>query len=221
MKNVILYVIFILIFLRCEAPIVFTEAQPRDVKESIQFENPYQGTFMCTEDSALVRVEPQVIYKEKPFQFGVSPAELDTLEDVKWLGDKIYIIPLDEYVDVENLGDTLIVGELWLRDTLFAVGQEQVLKYYRGHQILNKKLSGNRWEVTILSLDEEGNLTLSKTVIPEDLGKLEAITPVKNISREDHTQYLLSPTRAEFRKLLEAKLIFEACDTYERIDGGI
>lgn len=74
---------------------------------------------------------------------------------------------------------------------------------------------------SILSKDEQGNLTLWITKLPEDLEQLKAITPVEDISTSEHTRYLISPNLAEFRKLLESKLIFEACDYFERIDQSL
>ena len=86
---------------------------------------------------------------------------------------------------------------------------------------MSSKMSNRNWSVQILSKDDQGNLSLYTTKLPEDLQNLEMITPVEDISSDDAKRFRISPNIAEFRKLVDSKLIFEACDYFERIDESI
>ncbi len=203
--------------LSCESPIVFGEPQPRGVSEQEAFENIYQGVYFCEEDSALIIVSPEAFFKEKGYSFTLPKVELDTMQGVEIENNRIFIRELNRYATIEYMSDSVVVGNLKLRDTIFRIGTDQVLKYYKGHQILNRKLSDGKWEVSILRQDQTGSLSFLWTVLPDDMEKLEAITPVKDISTEQKERFELSPTRTAFKTLLKTQLIFEECDVFERL----
>jgi hypothetical protein len=205
----------------CEPPVVFTEAQPDVVPPSPRFQKAYQGVYFCTGDSATVRIDEKTIIKERNIQFESTVEEIKQTKGIYLNGEFLYIEELDLPVPVEYLDNGAVTGVIFLADTVFQIGPNQVLKYYKGHHILNRKRENNHWETSILSEDEQGSLTLWTTKLPEDLEQLEAITPVEDISTSEHTRYLITPNLAEFRKLLESKLIFETCDYFERIDPSI
>ncbi|WP_020537787.1 hypothetical protein [Lewinella cohaerens] len=205
----------------CEPPVVFTEAQPDVVPSSTHFQKTYQGIYLCTGDSATVRIGEKTIIKERHIQFESTLDEIKETKGIYIDGEYLYIEELDLPVPIEYLDGEIVTGSFFIADTLFQIGPEQVLKYYKGHQVLNRKLENKHWETSILSKDKEGNLTLWTTQLPEDLEQLKAITPVEDVSTPEHTRYLISPNIAEFRKLLDSKLIFEVCDYFERMDPSI
>ncbi|PSR15329.1 MAG: hypothetical protein DA408_03530 [Bacteroidetes bacterium] len=222
MKNMILWLLLANTFLlTCDPPIAFTKPQPDVYPAATAFEPAYQGSYFCTGDSAILHVTDQGIYKEKTIEFETTLEEIKATKGVHLEGDQLYFDRSAEPIDLIYLDDNVVSGQLVLRDTLFWLRYGQVLKYYKGHQVLNKKLPNKQWAVQVLSMDEDGNLTLFTTKLPEDLAELEAITPVTDISTEEHTQYLIAPNVAEFRKLLTTQLIFEACDYFERLPGTL
>jgi len=200
----------------CTPPLVFSTAQPKGVKAQKSFQLHYQGTYFCTGDSSIVRVEENCLYKEKSFTFVTGMAELDAMENVYFEEGKIYqdgqLMPFE----VLYLDDQTLAGTYTHRDTLFRIGQNQLLKYYKGHHLLNTQINEKHWQLWLLSKDQTGNLALSKTILPENMKKLEAITLVKDLTEDDdRPQYEINPTKAEFKKLLQTRLIFEECDYYE------
>ena len=213
--------LLLLVLFNCEPPVVFTEAQPDVVPPSPRFQKAYQGVYFCTGDSATVKIGEKTIIKERNIRFESTLEEIEQTKGIHLDGEYLYIEELDLPVPVEYLDDEIVTGIIFLADTLFEIGADQILKYYKGHHILNRKRDNRYWETSILSKDEQGNLTLWTTQLPEDLEQLKAITPVEDISTPEHTRYLISPNLAEFRKLLESKLIFEACDYFERIDQSL
>lgn len=212
-----LALLLLLIYPYCTPPLVFTEPQPEGVAALDRFENHYQGTYFCTGDSSLVKVEANCLYKEKSFTFVTSLAALDSMEDTYFEEGKIFMNGEAMPFEILYLDDETLAGNYIHRDTLFQIGPKQVLKFYRGHHILNVKIDAQHWNVWLLSKDQFGNMALSKTILPENLSDLAAITPVTDISEQDLPQYKISPTKAEFRKLLQTRLIFEECDYYEWI----
>ncbi len=220
-NNIFLTLGVMFILVACSPPVVFTEPQPDVVSEESQFTPAYQGMYFCTGDSSIVRVSPTTIWKERLLQLNTTLEDIEETDGVYLDGDILYIEETNTPVKIEYLDEQRITGELLLSDTLFQIGNKQVLKEYRGHQILSTKMSNRNWAVQILSKDDEGNLSLWTTKLPEDLESLEMITPVEDISTEDTKRYRISPNIAEFRKLMESKLIFEACDYFEKIDESI
>lgn len=223
MKNTsILFSLLLLLTLAaCTPPVVFTEAQPDVVPAEDQFSPAYQGVYFCTGDSSIVRISSQAIWKERLLELNTTIQDIEETDGVYLDGNLLYIEETNTPVPVQFLDEQQISGELLLSDTLFQIGNKQVLKNYRGHQILSTRMSRGNWAVQILSKDEQGNLSLWTTKLPEDLEALEMITPVEDISTEETQRYRISPNIAEFRKLMESKLIFEACDYFERIDESI
>ena len=117
--------------------------------------------------------------------------------------------------------DSIYHSDFIHRDTLIYLGKDHVLKYFRGHMIINRKLADEKWEVMLLSLDEHLNLALSITSLPEEIEQLEEITPVQDLSTDDQVQYRISPTVIEFDELLQTQLIFQECDYFYRIPQEI
>ena len=205
----------------CESPVIFTDSQPEGVKSRSAFEPEYEGLYFCESDSSQVRVEAGFLLKEKTFSDLLTLDEIDSMPDLIWEGDLLYAPVFDQYLEILYRGEEEVFVNLTLRDTFFSVGPTQVLKYYKGYQILSRQLPNKNWDVSVLGQDFEGNITFFTTKIPEDLEALETITPVKDISTEDQKQLLLSPTKMEFKKLLKSKLIFEECDHFRRIGGKL
>ena len=218
MKQLIflLFIASFLVFGCVEPPVVFNDAQPTGLEAKAYFEPIYRGVFQCESDSGIVYVKAKTIYKELTYQFKTSIAEIDSLEESKLTDGQLWIEGLKDPIPVNIEGDS-VSGALTFRDTLFEVGENQVLKYFRGHHILNKRIDEDKWEVLVLSVDYDLNLRLSEAVMPEDLSELEKITPVKDISTEDKSQILLVPTVAEFKELLKSRLLFQECDLYKRL----
>lgn len=214
----ILSIYLLLALFSCEPPVVFSEDQPAVVPPSPYFQKAYQGVYFCTGDSATVRISEKMVVKERNIEFESTLEEIESTNGINLDGEYLYIEELDLPIRIEYQDQKTISGSFLLADTLFAIGPKQVLKYYKGHHVLNQHKENEHWETRILSKDQEGNLTLWTTVLPEEIEQLKAITPVEDISTPDKTRYLIAPNLAEFRKLIDSKLIFEACDYFERID---
>ncbi|MCR9286950.1 hypothetical protein OAF63_00500 [Saprospiraceae bacterium] len=216
-----IYLSFVLLFMgiiACEQPIVFSEPQPERIPPSLSFHLPFRGTFFCEEDTSVVHVHNNCIFKEKVWQFDLLQENLDSLQDLQLINGQLFSDFYDSFLDTKILPNGSYRGTLVVRDTFFQIGKKEVLKYFRGYQVLNKYNRSGDWEIWLLGLDEYLNLTLHKTVLPEDLNKIKEITPLEDISTSEKKQYRMKPTIIEFSDLLNSRLIFEACGYYERIE---
>ncbi len=216
LKYLPLGLFMMLLFTACEEPpIVFTSPQPHGGVDNPYISPVYRGSFLCLSDSALVKSNATTIYKEKKYAAIVAEKDISAMEDVTIGIDSIRVVGWPEAVPYERIGDS-IHTHVVLRDTIFHLGSDQRVRYYRGHQIISKKLAELKWEVIVFSLDDNLDLRMSKAILPEDLEQLKEITPVKDISTQDQEQFLISPTILEFKALLDQKIIFEECDYFKR-----
>jgi hypothetical protein len=218
MKNAIylLMSIFMTALLSCDSPVIFTVPQPKGFSPQSSFSIFYRGSYFCESDSSLVYITDEVVFKQKDYHLVMPKTRLDTMSDVRLVDGKLQIKGMDEWVPATIIRDS-VHAQIAKRDTLFAIGQDQVLTMFRGHHILNNKRSDNYWEVAILTIDEEMNIILSMAAEPEDLERLKEVTPVTDLSRGDTVQYLINPTVHEFNQILDEELIFKDLEYYYRV----
>ena len=205
----------------CEPPIVFSEPQPTGQGKLDRFPTSYRGTYLCMSDTSLYTIAADIIFQEKTYVFEIDQQEIDTSTTYRRLGDTLFMESYDEYAVLKPLSDSLYQATYVALDTMFVIGTEGVLKKFRGHLILNQKLEEQKWGVWVLSRDNKGVISLLETALPEDIASLEAITPVEDISEEGgRTQYLISPSRASFGKMLKkGNAFFDTCDIFEPVNG--
>ena len=205
------------VFYSCEEPpVVFSQPQPKDIEESFYIQPIYRGVFLCESDSAKVHINGRTIYKEKTFEMALSPEDIAVEPSLQLVDTLLFIEEIPEPLSIRYQQDS-IRATITLRDTLFHLGNNQVVKYFRGHQIINKRLPGNKWGVYVMSLDYDLNLIWSEAEMPEDLEMLEKITPVRDISVEDKKQIIINPELVEFDEILNLELIFQTCDQFTRL----
>ena len=215
-KYIVLGICSLFLLSTCEEPpVVFTSPQPHGGTDNPYISPVYRGSFICQSDSAVVKSTATTIYKEKNYSAVVSEEELKMMKDVRMDADSIYVEGWLEAIPYERVGDS-IHASVFLRDTIFHLGENQRVRYFRGHQVISKKLDDLKWEVIVFSLDDELDLRMFRAIMPEELEALKEITPVKDISTQDKEQLLISPTVMEFQQLLDHKLIFEECDYFKR-----
>ncbi|MEM1319696.1 MAG: hypothetical protein AAGG75_05530 [Bacteroidota bacterium] len=204
-----------------EPPIVFTAPQPEGLNAEPFIRPIYRGRFLCDSDSALMVVKNNIIYKAKAFQLEVTPTELENTDGLSLKDGQLYVEEWGRQLPTRIEKDSIYHSDFIHRDTLIYLDENHVLKHFRGHMVINRKMEKEKWEVMLLSLDEHLNLALSITTLPEEIEQLEAITPAEDLSTEDQTQYRISPTVIEFDELLQTQLIFQECDYFYRIPQEI
>jgi len=217
--KLIITVLCVGIFTSCQPPVVFGEPQPVGVKSLSLITENYKGIYWCKVDSASLFVDDRAFIKRKEFLIKLTKAEIDSSDDLELQNGRLYVDDWGSSFSIEEKGDT-IVSKVIMRDTIFSVGEEQILKPFKGHLILNTKLDENAWAVLVASQKGVGILSMARAEIPENLSQLDSITPVKLLSERDDrgTQIYITPTAEQFARILDRGLLFDAsCTEFERI----
>lgn len=220
MKKIKIWIFLIVIIglYSCEPPIIFKSPQPQGVKAIDAFAPAFQGTYFCESDSSVVVIGEQVIYKTDWFDIAIPQRRIEQDTNIVRSGEFLYIRDIGKCA-IYRIQNDMVFASVQLADTLFYMdGIESVLKDYNGHQVMSLLLKEGKYEVFILSLDEEMNLQLSMATLSGDLEELKKITPIKDVSSEEVEQYEINPTLIEFEEILQKEIVFEACEYFRRID---
>ncbi|NAY91364.1 hypothetical protein GTQ34_05475 [Muricauda sp. JGD-17] len=216
----IFLLLFSLMFLgSCQPPVIFGEPQPADTRSLQKIPEIYQGTYWCNTDSASLFVDEWAFIKRKEILIKLTENEVTESQELQLVNGKLFVHGWGQSFPIEQNGDT-IRSSIVMRDTLFAIGTHQVLKPFKGHLVLNKKLDEDAWAVLVVSALTPDVLTISKAELPEDLSQLQGITPVSTLAKDKdrETQIFITPTKAQFELLMDKKLLFqESCTEFERV----
>lgn len=206
----------LMVITSCEPVVVFKTPQPKGIKEISSFSPEFRGTFFCESDSSLVVVDKNIIYKTHWFDFSIPENRIELDPRLKKSGESLLVKDLGNCMIYKIQNDT-VYASVRLTDTLFILSEVNILKSYKGHQVMNLKLKDGDYEVIILSLDEATNLELKMATLPGEIEELEKITPVKDVSYDDVEQYQVNPTQLEFDEILKQEIVFETCEYFKRV----
>lgn len=203
------------ILIACEPPVVFTGPQPMDVAVENKIPEAYRGIFWCGTDSITLMINDKEIYKRKDLRTAISRQEIDANTELALSGNQLYIKGLDEYFPATIRNDT-VYSSLLIKDTILDMDNPlHVLKYHKGHLVINNRLKDSFWEVKLITLQPDGKLILSKVNYPENLAVLDSVTEVTRTDGTMREQVVVSPSKAEFNHILDKKLIFDgACQEF-------
>lgn len=211
--------LLITLFVSCQPPVVFGEPQPADIEPLSNIPRDYRGIYWCEVDSASLFVDDLTFLKRKEFLIKLTKAEIDSSNDLKLQNGRLFVNDWGSTFPIEESGDT-IISKVIMRDTIFSIAKEHVLKPFKGHLILNTKLDENAWAVVVASRKGGGILSIARAEVPENLAQLDSITPVILLSEHDekHNQIFITPTAEQFGRILDRGLLFDnSCFEFERI----
>lgn len=203
----------------CQPPVIFGEPQPVDSKALMAIPDTYRGIYWCKADSVSLLVDYKTFIKRKVILVRLTKAEIDSSNELEFRNGRLFVNEWEMDFPVDEIGDTLI-SKFIMRDTIFSIQDEQILKPYKGHLILNTKLDDNAWAVVVASHKAAGILSLATAEIPENLEQLDAITTVKRLSEDSYPgkQIFLTPTAEQFGRILDQGVLFDGTSTeFERI----
>jgi hypothetical protein len=215
----VLFSIGIVVFTSCQPPVVFGEAQPVGIKPLTEIPSDYQGIYWCKVDSVSLFVDDKTFIKRKEFLIKMTRSEIDSNNNLELVNGRLFVKDLEIDFPADEIGDT-IISSLILRDTIFAIRPQQVLKPYKGHLVINTKLNENTWSVLLVSHKSAGTISLARAEIPENFAQLDSITTLKTLTKLDgkETQIYLTPTAEQFGRILDQGLLFgSSCSQFEPI----
>jgi hypothetical protein len=177
--------------------ILFTEPQPANVDAISSFPENYWGTYGKNSDR--IKIDFQHMITINVNFYDRPKSEIDSVPGFEFKNNKVYDKFTNEACKTSINQNNIVHWEVATMDTVFSFSKNQIAKSYKSSLILNKKVDDN-YQVSIIKMDSN-NPQYIQLGTKEDFQKLqtELKIPFKTI---DSTRALLSPSRADFRKLL-------------------
>ena len=212
--------VLLMLIIGCQSPVLFTEPQPKGESELSMIPTEYQGIYWCEIDSIALIVDEKLIIKQKEYESVIPIDEMGLNPTLTFQNHRLFSNEMNQSFPAKIVGDN-IVSRITIRDTLYSKTTGQILKFYKGHLILNNPLDNIVWDVAIMSLKQHDVLSFSRANMPDNLEELEQITPVTEFRKgnsENIFQIKITPTKGEFDQILKQKLVFDgACIEFKRI----
>jgi len=183
----------LLVLSNCQPTVTFTEPQPANTENVPDFPDRLQGTYLSTENNAMLLVSDKVIKRVYDYDAKVHTNQLDS--NVQLRGDTLVDLKTNEKMPVKFEGDSIIT-HMHYTDTLFVLNNENVMRKLKGHYFLNTKYSPDSWEVKKLHLSR-GKLTISRITSAADIANL--LEYAEN-NQDTVPPYKVTITKKQFRK---------------------
>lgn len=183
----------------------FEEPQPANVKNANEFKKKFRGEYLSLEDTSVLQILPNLLIRKSSYLFHVSKKDLDTMKDYSIQNNRLYGPEFSTGVNFLLKNDTLEFSSNSV-DTLFKVdGNENIIRFYKGHYYLNHKTPQNRWRLSSLSFNKDGKLLYTAVTDSTDLKNMQEITNVDSVlDTEGKTvAHISKPAKKEFKKFVK------------------
>ena len=207
MKKYLIIAAFALAMVSCKDSglhnsfIYFSEAQPTNVDEITAFPKKFVRTYTLDYSHRLV-VEPKCAYIKEIETITALKSELDSIPELEFRNNQVFDKSENKPYKTFIKGDT-IAFEIERLDTIFSFAENEIAKEYKSSLILNKEIDG-KYQTSILKLSTVGAKHIQLGT-KKDFDKLntELKIPFETVIEENDTLHvILTPSRADFRKLL-------------------
>ena len=207
MKNYLILLAVTLLFTSCKESalnnsfIYFSEAQPTNVDAITEFPKKFVGSYAMDYSHRLVIV-PKYICINEIETITVLKAELDSIPELDFRNNQVYDKSENKAYKTFIKGDT-IAFEIERLDTIFSFAENEIAKEYKSSLILNKKVAEN-YETSIIKVSSLGMRHIQLGT-KKDFTKLKTELKIPfqvKMTENDTTSVVLTPSRADFRKLL-------------------
>ena len=181
--------------------IYFSEAQPTNVDEITAFPKKFVRTYTMDYSHRLI-VEPKCAYIKEIETITAIKSELDSIPELEFRNNQVFDKSENKSYKTSVKGDT-IAFEIERLDTIFSFAENEIAKEYKSSLILNKEIDG-KYQTSILKLSTVGAKHIQLGT-KKDFEKLntELKIPFETVIEENDTLHvILTPSRADFRKLL-------------------
>ena len=218
MKYLFLTLVALLV-LKCSPPVVFEEAYPIGEKDLVQLPEAYKGVYICESDSTIVLIKDSMIIARSEHFFRLPLKSVEEREDCSLDGDEMFVSGRDECIPLVYLNDSTVQGTVVDYDTLFIMNKEGVARLYQGHVVLSQKLEEREWAISLLSLQESGDLWYRAITDKTQIKKVKKITAMTDITKEGDkkSRYRIRPSEKQFDALINDENIFIECETLLRM----
>lgn len=187
--------LFFFMLASCEKKVaLFEEPQPQNVKSLKGFPKKFAGTYLSLKDSSQLQISAGMLIRSLDGNFKIHPNELDSTEIIK-NGILIDIETGEKFTAVKD-GDSIRIFKQFI-DTIFDITNQDILKKYKGHYLLNLKYEDGYWDVMDL-IYRSGRISLKHISEKAEMEKLKTISELQ----EDSTR-IFRPTRKQFKAFMK------------------
>lgn len=201
-----LRLLIVALFLQsCGPEISFEQPQPAEIKPEQEFKDKYKGKYFGIDDSSYLYIYPSLIVQEWGTLFAYRKSVFDTIKSYSIRNDSIFGSEIEKGVPFKYINDT-ISFILNYKDTLFAISDHNVLKYYKRQYFLNTNIDVNIWHVRKMYIDEDGYLVIGDLSSKDEIDNLKEITTVKEIKCDTAgriIRYSANPTKKQFKEFVK------------------
>lgn len=180
----------------CEPPVTFTEPQPTNTKNLNKFPGRIQGNYLSLADNSNLVINRNSIQRVYDYNYKIHSNEIDS--NTILVGDTVIDPVTSEKTIIKRDGDSLIT-HVHYTDTLFLLGNDNILKKYKGYFFINLRYADGNWEVKKIKI-HKGKLTISNISTEGDLENLKAIT---ESPQDTIPPYTFTPTKKQFKKFVQ------------------
>ena len=207
MKKYLILALFALAMVSCKDSglnnsfVYFSEAQPTNVDEITAFPKKFVRTYTMDYSHRLV-VEPKCAYILEIETLTALKSELDSIPEFELRNNQVFDKSENKSYKTFIKGDT-IAFEIERLDTIFSFAENEIAKQYKSSLVLNKEVDG-KYQTSILKLSTIGAKHIQLGT-KKDFTKLKAelkIPFATEMKENDTLHVVLTPSRADFRKLL-------------------
>ena len=181
--------------------IYFSEAQPTNVDAITVFPKKFIGTYALDYSHSL-KIESKVIYIKETETVSMRKSEFDSIPELEMRNNQVYDKAENKTYKTFIKGDTIAI-EYESLDTIFSFADNEIAKEYKSSLVLNKKVD-DKYVTSIIKLATIGMQHIQLGT-KNDFTKMQQelkIPFVAKMNENDTLNVLLSPSRADFRKLL-------------------
>lgn len=179
----------------------FENPQPINDSELKSFPNKFIGLYVNS-DSLFLRINSNLVVTEFEYKFRFHKTKLDSLKNEFVIKNGKYIQKnTNEEYELKTVGDSIQFSTK-NRDTLFIFSDSNKAKRMFGQLVLNEKDS-IYWKIKTIIL-KNNILTIKQPYSETDLKSMDSITKIHS-SQLDSTNYIIKPSRSEFKKFLKLK----------------
>lgn len=185
----------------------FEKPQPASVRELKHFGKDIQGVYVkYSNPNKTMAIFPDYIATNLHIQFRIGRfgLQLDSSAHFDINNDSALIAYFKQQnVDARITGDTIVYSQS-IVDTIFMITENHILKRYKRNYFLNYKFDDNYWRVKKIKVRGDtlyvGEIYPNDSLLHYDYASLDT-----NINEKHAKEYILSPSKREFKKLMRSK----------------
>lgn len=217
MKSILFAILFLVV--ACSPPVVFEQAYPPNGEDLQEIPKDFRGAFICESDSALLVISPLSATLHKTIYFEESLSKVREKDGCEIIDNKMYVAGRRECIPLEMINDSTVRGVVEELDTLFVIQKGSSVREHKGHLIVNQEFRKDKWEVSIISQQENGDLVYKAITPKSSIKRVNRITPATEIttSKDKRPKYSVNPTLKQFDALFNDEKIFIECEYLTRV----